>query len=218
MSVDRKVLAFIKENPGSNPREIADALGIPYGTVRSAIMRLREAGYLIRSSRGGYVVRAGLPQGLEDELSTPKQPLSSEDFKALAEAVNELRALIESLEERVSKLEKELDLLRKGLTPNQSRKSVAGFEDLLKERGVVRASQASKLSRKPIDAYVREGRVVAIGDLLVSPSFLNAFKSRFPLRVSEVRGLKQEERELLNAMIREGLVYLHGGREYRLVD
>ncbi|RLG78799.1 MAG: hypothetical protein DRO10_02110, partial [Thermoprotei archaeon] len=64
MSVDRKVLAFIKLNPGATPREIADGLGLPYNTVRGAILRLREAGYLIRSSRGGYVVRVGLPSSV----------------------------------------------------------------------------------------------------------------------------------------------------------
>ncbi len=218
MSVDRKVLAFIKENPGSSPREIADALGIPYGSVRSAIMRLREAGYLIRSSRGGYVVRAGLPEGLEEELGVPEQRVRNEDLRAFTEAINELRALIGSLEERVSKLEKELNLLKKGLTPSQGRKVLGGLEERLEGAGVIKASLASKLSGKPIQAYVREGKAVVVGDLLVSPEFLKKFKSKFPLKVSEVRKLKQEERELLNAMIKEGLIYLHGGREYRLVD
>ncbi|RLB06896.1 MAG: hypothetical protein DRG27_06970, partial [Deltaproteobacteria bacterium] len=27
--VDRKVLAFLKNNPGATPREVADALGLP---------------------------------------------------------------------------------------------------------------------------------------------------------------------------------------------
>ena len=225
MSADRKVLAFIKENPGVTPREIADALGLPYNAVRAALMRLREAGYLIRSSKGGYVVRAALPSGLEDELRTSSVSLrtsSTAGIEHLINEVEELRNYVSDLRERVERLEKELIIIKKGL---QSKPSEAGTKKVmdkllraLEEKKVIRASEALKLTDKPLEAYVRGGKAVIIGNLIASARFFEGFRRKFPLKVSEVKSLTWVERELLETMVREGIVYLHGGREYRIIE
>ncbi len=224
MSVDRKVLAFIKENPGATPREIADALGIPYSSARSAILRLREAGYLIRSSKGGYIVRSALPSGLDEELSgiPSKESAGSSELRELTKGLRELREIVEDLRGRVERLEHEINILKAGLKPRErvERKpsSKKGLIEVLEERGAIKASEAVKLAGGSLDPYVRSGKVILIGSLVVSPEFLNTFKKKFPLKVSEVGRLTQPEKELLDIMIREGIVYLHGGREYRIIE
>ena len=222
MSVDRKVLAFIKLNPGATPREIADGLGLPYNTVRGAILRLREAGYLIRSSRGGYVVRVGLPSSVEDEL-TPAQ-VSRSQAETLAElktVILDLREAVEELTRRVDRLEKELNLLKKGIQPKHPPRPRERGDPLLKElrrSGVIKLGDAARLAREPLENYFKRGLAVPVGGLIISAEFLERFKKRFPLSMSEVQSLSREEKELLNEMTREGLIYLHGGREYRLIE
>ncbi|MEM1703924.1 MAG: winged helix-turn-helix transcriptional regulator, partial [Zestosphaera sp.] len=58
-NIYRKIIEYLKSNPGAMPREIADALGVSIGMVRIALLRLRELGYVVRSGKGGYVVKSG---------------------------------------------------------------------------------------------------------------------------------------------------------------
>jgi len=223
VSADRKVLAFIKENPGVTPREISDALGIPYSMVRSALMRLREAGYLIRSSRGGYVVRAALPSGLEDELGgrVSALPYSLEDLKDIISSIQELKDAVKSLERKVEKLEKELDIIKRGIKPVEGQRQKFEGDRFLKtlfEEKVVEAHKAVRLTAKPVETYVRSGKAVIVGNLVVLRQFLENFKQKFPLRFQDIKNLSKEERALLDAMVKEGMVYLYSGREYRLIE
>lgn len=230
MSVDRKVLAYIKSNPGATPREIADALGLPYNVVRYALLRLREAGYLIRSSRGGYVVRVALPSGLDEELEAPvpvgtsvtRQETVKPEIEGVIEVIKELKGAVDELRKRVDRLEKELNLLKRGIEPSNVKRQRREEKDPLiaelDRRGVVSLSEARNLARGALDHYIRKGVAVPVGDVIASPKFLDLFKKKFPLRLSDVKKLPPGEKELLDAMIREGMVYLHGGREYRLIE
>ncbi len=228
-SVERRVLSYLKSNPGATPREVADALGLPYRVVRVAIMRLRESGYVVRSSRGGYLVRVSMPSPDTSSVTAQGRVSGSESISIaeLVDLIESLRSDVNELKARVGRLEQELNLLKKGLSSTVVSKKVrAGRMShpqdpllaTLRGHGVVRLSEARKLAVRNISEYVSEGKVVPIGEYLVDPEFLSSFKQRFPLRVSDVRGLSEVERNLLNALIKEGLVYLHAGREYRLVE
>ncbi len=222
--VDRKVLAFLKNNPGATPREVADALGLPYNVVRYALLRLREAGYVIRSPRGGYLVRVGFP-ALDDVEVTQGESSSSRPDISVAELVGtieELKSVVMELKARVDRLEQEINLLKKGISTHKARqrkdkKVTDSLLSILSGKGLVTLSEARKLASKPIEAYVNEGVAIPIGDYLVDPKFLDRFKKKFPLSVSEVGKLSPEERGLLDSLIKEGLVYLHAGREYRII-
>ena len=232
MSVDQRVLAFLKNNPGATPREIADALGIPLSSVRAALYRLREAGYVVRSTRGGYVVR--VTPSLITEVPAG---VSSEDLREIKNLINQLVSTVSSLKEevdrlstRVKKLEHELNLLRKaysrlnevGETGRDSdRTGKAGRDPLIEEinkKGILSIDEARKLARKPLEVYISNELLIPISGYLVSQKFFNNFKARFPLHISEVRNLSTAERLLLDAMIKEGLVYLHAGKEYRIIE
>ncbi|RLG78343.1 MAG: hypothetical protein DRO14_00850 [Thermoprotei archaeon] len=231
MSVDQKVLAFLKNNPGATPREIADALGMPLSSVRAALYRLREAGYVVRSSKGGYVVRVTPPVINEEhaELSSKDLEKIKDVVEQLMRAVDTLKNEVSRLSSRVKKLEQELDLLRmaqpklgeKEPYRSEERADKPSEDPLIKEireRGVLSIEEARKLARKPLEIYISSGSLVHIAGYLVSQEFLAGFKAKFPLHISEVRNLSSAEKLLLDAMIKEGLVYLHAGKEYRIIE
>jgi len=222
--VDRKVLAFLKNNPGATPREVADALGLPYNVVRYALLRLREAGYIVRSPRGGYLVRVGFP-ALDDVEVTQGKSSNTQSGVSVAELlslVEELRSMVMELRAKVDRLEQEINLLKKGIpTYRMKQKKDKRVTDpllsLLSSKGIIPLSEARKLAVKPIEAYVNEGTAIPVGNYLVNPELLDKFKKKFPLSISEVEKLSPEERGLLDSLIKEGLVYLHAGREYRII-
>jgi len=255
LSVDQRVLAFLKNNPGATPREIADALGMPLSSVRAALYRLREAGYVVRSTKGGYVVRV-VPPVISEGVSEPGRstkggyvvrvvpPVISEGvsepgsrdldkikdiIEDLVSTVNYLKNEVDRLSSRIRKLEQELDLLRiasvksGGRRPYKSEeRSERSGEDLLvkelREKGILSVEEAKKIARKPLESYISNGSLVPVAGYLVSQDFLSNFKAKFPLHISEVRNLSSSEKVLLDAMIKEGLVYLHAGREYRIIE
>jgi len=88
---------------------------------------------------------------------------------------------------------------------------------MLSSKGLITLSEARKLATKPIEAYVNEGAAIPVGDYLVNPVFLDKFKKKFPLSVGEVEKMSSEEKGLLDSLIKEGLVYLYAGREYRII-
>jgi len=235
-NIYRKIVEYLKSNPGAMPREIADALGISVGMVRIALLRLRESGYVIRSSKGGYVVKSSTEdmetQGLAEtdtyegvrkkvrgeaethagkDLSTLKEYVDSE-ITALRNEVTELRKIIESLNDRVSKIETEFTLLMKSLkTERKAREEVSA----LGEEVIMRVDNARNRGIS-VDSLLRTGSYVIVGNYVVSQSFMEGFKKKFPIPLREVKNLTKEEKELLDDMVSEGLAYLHAGKEYRL--
>ncbi|MEO3993324.1 MAG: winged helix-turn-helix transcriptional regulator [Desulfurococcaceae archaeon TW002] len=235
-NIYKKVIEYLKTNPGAMPREIADALGVSIGMVRIALLRLRELGYVVRSGKGGYVVKSSsgdletrkyadidayekprkqvreeVSTQVERDLSTLKEYLNTE-ISRLRSEVGELRKIVESLSDRVSKVEAEFTLLMKSLKPEKKAKeevSEVGGDvimrvDVARNRGI------------SVDSLVRSGNYVIVSNYVVLQSFMDEFKKRFPISLRDVRNLTSEERELLNAMVSEGLAYLHAGKEYRL--
>lgn len=235
-NIYRKIIEYLKSNPGAMPREIADALGVSIGMVRIALLRLRESGYVVRSGKGGYVVKSGagdletrrsvdvdayeepreqarkeVGARVERDSSTLREHLDAE-LSELRNEVNELRKIVESLSDRVSKVETEFTLLMKSLKPEKKAKEevseVGG--DAIMRIDVIRGRGIS------VDSLIRSGNYVIVGNYVVLQSFMEEFKRKFPIPLKEVKNLKDEEMELLNAMVSEGLAYLHAGREYRL--
>ena len=222
MSVEERVLSYLRVNPGATPREVADALGISLVSVRIAINRLRELGYVIRSSKGGYVVR------VSQELPTPTDIISNTQstenvvFDSIIKLVNELSSKISELEGRVGRLEKEVNYIKRSL-PKIPSKHVGseGSDKListLKLRSILSVNEVREIISKPLEEYVREGKVVVVNDLVVSSEFLKNFKSKFPIKVSEINKLSPEELKLLEALVRSNQAYLYSGVEYRLLD
>lgn len=237
-SIYKRVLAYLKSNPGAGPREIADSLGVSINTVRYVLLRLRESGYVVKTSKGGYVFRGRSSSGEElEEFSTAeeyrenvkevedvKEGMKSEvmeDLSALVKTLlsdfEKLKKEVEDLNARIARLESEFNLMMKSLTVEKKGKHVGLEEDVKRVmKPVFKVVEARNLGLS-VEALLKSGEYVLIGDLIVNSKYMEEFKRRFPLKVSEVESLDDEEKELLEALVREGLVYLHASKEYRIV-
>ncbi len=109
-SLEERVLAYLKEHPGSSPREIADALGEPVSRIRRVLGRLRDRGLVARGEEGKYyavaiAVKGIAPRELRRRVSHELEP----DLEALQALIEELIARLDSLERRVKRLEVRLE-------------------------------------------------------------------------------------------------------------
>ncbi len=237
MNVDKKVLQFLKDNPGATPREIADALGIPLSLVRISLTRLRESGHVVKSSRGGYLVRVSRLIDLKEygeSLNLSRGSVPQTDIERIFESLNEIKKDINELRNRLDKVESEIRIIKLALRhhlqlPNVGNERRVTFEERRKthhdklieeltKRKIMHINEAKSYAKYSIDTYVAKGDVVLVSNYLVLKEFFDELKRKFPIRVSDVKKLSNEEKLLLDAMVRDGLVYLHGGREYRLID
>ncbi|OYT52078.1 MAG: hypothetical protein B6U73_00620 [Desulfurococcales archaeon ex4484_204] len=230
MSVDRRVLTFLRNNPGSTPREIADALGLSINTVRVAIARLREAGFIMRSSRGGYVAKVVAPSSLLEEGHQWDRGAEISGTDTLSELREEIASLakdVNYIKKRLERMETEINIIKKALQSSlkQSRADLcrtAREEDKLlaelRSRMVIPINEAKQLTSKPLETYVVKRDLVLVSKYTVLRSFYEEFKKKFPIKLNEVKRLSAAEKGLLDAMIKDGMVYLHGGREYRLIE
>lgn len=231
-SIEDMVLAYLKKNPGSNPRKIADALGLSLTRVRIALLRLRDRGQVVRTSRG-YVAVAQ-PRDLEAyQVRGPpasqagiRAAEASSRLDALEKRMSVLEARLDALEEKLGMLAKELEKLGetlkrgggRGPRIRGARPRVRELGEVLEERKVIRLDEARRYAvSRSLKDYLDSGEAVFLGGLIVGKDFYDEFRSRFPVPVGEVSRLSREEKMLLEAMVSEGLAYLHAGREYRLV-
>ncbi|MCS7107848.1 MAG: winged helix-turn-helix transcriptional regulator [Sulfolobales archaeon] len=221
MTAEERVLDYLKTHPGATPREVADALGMSLTSVRIAINRLRELGQVVRGSRGGYLVRVGA------DVIFPHDHLSNTALHTregnISQKINELLTKVSDLEVRVRKLEDDVKYIKKSIPKMPARhpslnKNLDKLLSTVKSRGVITVNEALELTDKPLENYISREKVILIGDLLVHPEFLSSFKSKFPIKVSDINSLSDGELKLLEALIKTNQVYLFSGLEYRFLD
>lgn len=220
MSVEQRILRYLRENPGATPRAIADALGISLTQVRVVLNRLRDLGYVTRVPGGGYYARAMQSPANASEVEvegTSATPTGVLDVvKRLESEVRELRQRLEKLEKEVRELRITVESLSRTRVQQTQEQSQDRFTKEVKARKVLKLSEALAIASKPLDEYVKAGVVKVFADLVVDREFFEEFSRKFPIKRAQLNELSDIERELLNSLIKEGLVYLHGGREYRL--
>jgi DNA-binding Lrp family transcriptional regulator len=220
LSVEQRILRYLRENPGATPRAIADALGISLTQVRVVLNRLRDLGYVTRVPGGGYYARAMQSPANASEVEvegTSATPTGVLDVvKRLESEVRELRQRLEKLEKEVRELRITVESLSRTRVQQTQEQSQDRFTKEVKARKVLKLSEALAIASKPLDEYVKAGVVKVFADLVVDREFFEEFSRKFPIKRAQLNELSDIERELLNSLIKEGLVYLHGGREYRL--
>lgn len=232
MSVESRILRYLRENPRATPRLIADALGLPLNQVRLALNRLRDSGQVVRVPGEGYYARVSTNSGSTEEveavsdsgLGRRRGDEASHNLEKLRETVDHLVGRLDKLEKEVKEIKVTLEALTR--TNLEFRVRPTTGQDL-REDSVIRELRSKKVMKvgevltsapRPLDEYVKAGLLKIVADLAVDQDFYNKFLSKFPIRKLEVTRLSNEEKELMNAMIREGIVYLHCGREYRLTS
>ncbi|MCC6046601.1 MAG: winged helix-turn-helix transcriptional regulator [Desulfurococcaceae archaeon] len=222
MSVEQRILRYLRENPGATPRAIADALGISLTQVRVVLNRLRDLGYVTRVPGGGYYARAMQSPANASEVevegtsATPTPTGVLDVVKGLESEVRELRQRLEKLEKEVRELRIAVESLGRTRVQQSQEQLQDRFTKEVKARKVLKLSEALAIASKPLDEYVKAGVVKVFADLVVDREFFEEFSRKFPIKKAQLNELSDMERELLNSLIKEGLVYLYGGREYRL--
>jgi len=220
LSVEQRILRYLRENPGATPRAIADALGISLAQVRVALNRLRDSGYVTRIPGGGYYARASPGSDAAPEVErappTPAPGGAPDTLKELEGEIRELRQRLEKLEKEVRELRIVVDSLSRARAQQAQEQTQDRFIREVKARKVLKLAEALAIATKPIDEYVKAAAVKVFADLVVDREFFEEFSRKFPIRKTQLSELSDAERELLNSLIKEGLVYLYGGREYRL--
>jgi len=246
LSVEELVLNFLKENPGSKPREIAEALGISYNRVRIALYKLREKGLVMRTEKGYTAtyraefrpfreegkhivlrqVREDAVQTLSEKLSILEKKVSTMErrIEEVENVLEKLKTEIRDLEVISKKLSRNLDTLKSKLNEflkyskkYMVRKQVEDeFLSLLSAEKILSINKARSLANRPIEDYVRENKVVVVSSYVVDKEFYDEFRKLFPISKDEVKLLDEKFKLLLRVMIDEGLAYLHRGIEYRI--
>ncbi|OYT57565.1 MAG: hypothetical protein B6U76_00620 [Desulfurococcales archaeon ex4484_217_2] len=246
LSIEELVLSFLKENPGSKPREIAEALGISYNRVRIALYKLREKGLVMRTEKGYTAThraefkpfrrekqiiaesmeKKDIVQTLSEKLSRLEEKVNAMEkrIEEIENALEGLRIEIRDLEILSKKLSKDLDMLRNRLNGflKYSRKYIMRkqvedeFLIVLSAEKILNINKARNLASRPIEDYVRENKIIVISSYVVDKEFYEEFKKLFPISKNEVEALNEKFKLLLRAMVDEGLAYLHRGIEYRI--
>lgn len=228
MSLELRILRYLKENPGATPRLIADALGVPVSQVRQALNRLRDSGQVVRIPGEGYYARA--VGTIPDLVETPEteQRRHEEDLRSRP-TFEELREVVYTLASRVERLEKDMkeiriaiEALTKAIQESKSRSSSEQEPHVdrlirdIRAKKLMKVNEALILATKPVEEYVKAGIIRVVSDLVVDAEFYEKFLNKFPIKRLDIPRLSDEEQTLISAMIKEGIVYLHGGREYRV--
>jgi len=232
----QKILEEVKNNPGLSLKELSRLLEVSQSTLRSIIYKLKSEGY-IEKAGDGYVIT---PRGerfldflekrsttiLGEEVGekepeeqvakgespspTCTQSIASSEQELLSNIVNKLR----ELEKRVSMLEAQMKNIELAIASSRhKREGVITIDPPIQP-----INEAISKYGSLIDKLINEKKLVRVGSLVVDASIYQEFRSRFPIKTSDIDKLNPLERQLLEEMRREAIVILHAGKEYRLVD
>ena len=239
--VDKAILDYLKRYPNSKPREIADALGFSIVVVRSSLYRLRERGYVARTSKGyiakgskySYTREKETQESLETPSSVESQYLRDlsnlrNEISELVDRVSEIEKSLQDFGEAIAKLEKqysELRILVKSLQSlyELSQKKSPGdpFVSKLASEKILSLSEARKYASEglgSLDKYVESGVAVIIGKLVVSREFYEYVVSRLPIEIDKLNELSAKEKILIETLISEGYAYVDPSHVIRLLE
>lgn len=113
----KRLMEIIKERPGLNVQELADAAGLERDTARHHIDRLVDAGYVVTNRQGRH--RLHFPAHMDEDL---REPLSLLRIPSVRAVVEELYRRPEDISE--NDLAERLDL-----TDRTVRRAVRSLED-----------------------------------------------------------------------------------------
>jgi hypothetical protein len=229
-------LEEVKSNPGLSLKELSRLLEVSQNTLKNIVYKLKSEGY-IEKAGGGYVIT---PRGerfldflekrrttiLGEEVgekepeervakeesppSTCTQSIARSEQELLSNIVNKLR----ELEKRVSMLEAQMKNIELAIASSRhKREGVITIDPPIQP-----INEAISKYGSLIDKLINENKLVRVGSLVVDASIYQEFRSRFPIKTSDIDKLNPLERQLLEEMRREAIVILHAGKEYRLVD
>jgi len=142
----------------------------------------------------------------------------NDKIKELEQSLLKITETVESIKKKVLELKSSITL--KSTFQERKLSRYTSLLDVLMERGILNIEEARRIvsnEMKSLNDYVREGKVVIVGDLVVLREFYEEILMRLPMPISEYRNLDPNVRRLIDAMIQDGILYIHRGVEIRKV-
>ncbi|MEM4751609.1 MAG: winged helix-turn-helix transcriptional regulator [Desulfurococcaceae archaeon] len=242
-SLQHRLLEVLKGNPGVSVKELASILEVDVNKVKVAAYRLKSMGYIEKAGRGYIVTKRGLQflNYLESRLASKtdvekarktleekreastEAPPSKEPVREMSrgmgtpqvveDTINTLIEKLQELERRIISLEARVRGLEGVVASTQKRPDITSLLD-----PVMYYNEAVTKYGSLIEKMLSDKRLIRIGSLVVNTEFYAHFKSRFPIKLSDVEKLSPHEKILLEEMRKEALIVLHAGKEYRMVE
>lgn len=224
-SLSSRVLDYISSNPGTTVKEISRELGLSPQLVSRVIQRLKAVGYIEKVGSGYRASGRGVEltnfsRSIE-KASSGEEAIGKgvEVERSFSTEVEEVKKRIEALERRVSELSRlvkslnlEVESIKKYLaTCRQSSNSE-------RVRSVMEYDEASTIYGEKLQSLIYSGKLIRVGSIVVDQAFYRLFIEKFPINIREVDELSDEEKTLLEALKESGEIYLHAGKEYRLIS
>lgn len=153
-------------------------------------------------------------------LSSVKDLISQ--LKDLTNRINSKVTILEkeiaNLKKQIEALSKQALLAKRGLI-SREKDQKNPLQSMLMSRGIIEVEEAKRIvDLRTIHELVENDKAIIIGPYVVSKEYYNIFKRKFPIPLGEERRLSGIERKLLKVMLSEGLAYIHGGKEYRVIE
>ncbi len=237
--IDKTILEYLRKHPNSKPREIADSLGFSIVAVRSSLYRLRERGYVARTSRG-YIAKSSQDRRIvseysEERISKEAQENLLKDLTNLRNDVNEIIDRVSEIErtlqdfgETITKLEKQYSELRVLIRNLQSLYELSHrripsdpFISKLSSEKILSLSEARKYASEGLgglDKYIESGVALIIGRFVVSKEFYDNVVSMLPMEADKLNELGAKEKILIETLINEGYAYIDPSHVIRLLE
>ena len=243
-SLTTKILEYLHEFPGAGIKDIASALGINAGLARAIIYKLKSKG-LVEKAGNGYVLTTYAEESIAKQLSkareeqvaeikepseeSRKESLSSQSMIAKERTAHKPLFLdnfnqrIIELERQISRLENELVRIRRELERLREEAKKFKIEEKQRKRverlpkPIMSVAEAQSILGDQLSSLIYTGKAVVIGSLIVDHEIYDEFISKLPLSRKDAEKLPEPEKLLLEEMKKEGRIYLHAGKVYKLV-
>ncbi len=215
-SLSSKVLDYISRNPGATVKEICRELGLSPQLVSRVIQRLKAVGSVEKVGLGYRASGRGVE--LTDFSRSVEKASGGEGARSESIEVEGVKRRVEALESKVSELSRLVKSLHLEVESIKKYLAVCKQSSNSGERiRVMEYVEASALYGERLQSLIYSGKLIKVGNVVVDQEFYKQFTEKFPIKLREVSELSDEEKTLLEALIESGEIYLHAGKEYRLV-
>lgn len=239
-----RLLEVLRDNPGVSLKELTEILGLDMNITRSIVYRLKTRGYVEKVGKGYVLTESGqryveyltyrgrnLPKpttSREDReikhietrkettsrlVETTTETESRDKLVDLVETVKNIQDRLRDIEKKIQLIESQIKNIEKAITTPHRK-----HESPVLETPVMYYNDALSKYGAQVEKMILDKKILRVGSLIIDIEFYRQFKSKFPIRITEVDKLSHEEKILLEEMRKEALVVLHAGREYKLVE
>ena len=141
-------------------------------------------------------------------------------YSVIERRLSDIESKIRELENMLNEVKNEFNKIKKiymRIRSVKNEKSGASVTEKI-QKPVMSIVEAKQLYGDHLTTLIYTGKVVVVGSLVVDSSYYNKFLSKFPISRKDAEKLPEPEKILFEELRKEGRIYLHCGKEYRLIS